>query len=343
MASNNTEPKPPASPKQEVEKSEIKKSSGKLRGLNLFFKSLSILMICVVFGAWSEIVRFEKYTQIHRLRYWDFTEFAPSLLIMLGIFAYRYSFAYLLRDWVDSILDPNKYTGEERKAHIKRMIKWICDIIYYTAATVFAYWVFWDSKHLPSCLGGKGDCGESMRNYPNQEELPYVRVYYLLQIGNHLFAFFDQLIFKKLEKNFHEMMLHHILALSLTMMSFQMNLVYIGMLVLIVHDPGDVLLCCSRFYSDLKKRSMTPLYFIFIANLACWIYLRLYVFPTCIIFPLVKAFMSMSPDLFAALKVTLSTQILMLALLFVMHIYWVSIMTQRAFSVVVRKKKIRTT
>eukprot|EP01017_Pseudomicrothorax_dubius_P032390 TRINITY_DN4241_c0_g1_i4.p1 TRINITY_DN4241_c0_g1~~TRINITY_DN4241_c0_g1_i4.p1 ORF type:complete len:335 (-),score=52.54 TRINITY_DN4241_c0_g1_i4:35-1039(-) len=290
--------------------------------MKIVFKSLSIIVICVILGIWSEISRFYSFSQAHGLRYWSYKEFFPAVIAMLLIFFYRYSAEYLLRGWIDKILDNVKYKGEERASHIKRMTKWVCDIIFYTLTTLFGYWVLWGTKYLPAELGGSGKCSASLESYPFQEDTPYIREYYLLQIGNHMFAFFDNLLFKRGERNFYEMMLHHILALSLTMMSFQLNLVHVGSIVLIIHDPGDIFLCISRFYSDSKCKKMSVLICIFILNLFVWIYLRLYVFPSCVIFYFFKTYFSFTPEAFSVFRFTVGLIIAKQVLLISMHIYW---------------------
>lgn len=305
------------------------------------FKYLSYLVTAFILVLYRDVDRYYHYSVKHNTKYNPFSDFRISLVSMVCIFIYRYGSLHFLAKPVEQIMDP-RYQGDERQNHAKRMVKWFLDVFYYTTFSVFGYWVIYRGGLMPTWLGGDAECYDSMKGYPYPPEVPYLREYFLIQLGNHYFALVDQFFFKRHEKNHYEMLLHHILTCGLMMLSYQMNLTIPGSIILLAHDPGDVLLCVSRLYSDIKGKRFPILVIIFALNLSSWIYLRLFILPSCLIHSVMKGYFTTEPEIFSIIKFTLGLQLIMVWLLFFMHIYWVGMMIKRAV-ITITKKKIRTT
>jgi len=73
-------------------------------------------------------------------------------------------------------------------------------------------------------------------------------------MGMHLYAFISHTCFRCKEPKYYELVLHHGLAVLLLFFSYMANLLIVGALELLIHDPGDVTLILARSYSDYKWR-----------------------------------------------------------------------------------------
>jgi hypothetical protein len=61
-------------------------------------------------------------------------------------------------------------------------------------------------------------------------------------------------------------------------------IVYIGAIILILHDISDACLAIARLYGDLlTKKGDKFAYIFYLALLVSWIWTRIYVYPRCII------------------------------------------------------------
>jgi len=99
----------------------------------------------------------------------------------------------------------------------------------------------------------------------------------------HLYAFVSHTLWKYNEPKYYEYVLHHGLAVVLLFFSYMANLHVIGSLVLIVHDPGDVVLIMARSYSDYKWRRPIGILVVYGLCYSVWIFTRITMFPLCII------------------------------------------------------------
>jgi hypothetical protein len=112
------------------------------------------------------------------------------------------------------------------------------------------------------------------RDYPRVPEVPYLRVFYLIQAGTHLYTFIHQVFFKLNDPKYYEFVLHHGLALFLIIFSYLMNMTLVGAVVLMLHDPCDVLLISSRAYTDYRYRKVSVNILIYAVTYIGWVYFR---------------------------------------------------------------------
>jgi len=71
----------------------------------------------------------------------------------------------------------------------------------------------------------------------------------MIQLGNHLFTTFELILFKRKEESkFYEWLLHHFMACSLILLSAYFNFLISGVLILQLHDIGDIFVANMRRY-----------------------------------------------------------------------------------------------
>ncbi|KAL4491955.1 hypothetical protein ABPG72_008376 [Tetrahymena utriculariae] len=252
-------------------------------------------------------------------------DFYISVLTACIIAIIRFFIKQLFQKKIYDLLgERRKKTYEEGMKRADQLCKWSFDIIYYSFSTVIGYLIVKNQAFLPPTMLGHGQCSNLFMQYPEVPQIPYLRLFYLVQAGTHLYTLVYQLVAKRQDPKFYEYSLHHLLAIFLIWFSYMMNFLIVGTIVLILHDPCDVFLVSARAYNDLKCRVMA-----FNAVLVCisyplWLYTRNFIFPQCVIkscydFFINFDFEKLPRDIFF---LPCLYMIVMLGVLAAMHIYW---------------------
>ncbi|KAF8465329.1 TLC domain-containing protein [Kalaharituber pfeilii] len=111
--------------------------------------------------------------------------------------------------------------------------------------------------------------------YPHHTHVAIFKAYYLLQA-----SFWTQqaivlmLQLEKPRKDFKELVMHHIVTLSLIALSYRFHFTYIGLAVYITHDVSDFFLATSKTFNYLDVSFIGPYFALFTVS---WIYCRHYI------------------------------------------------------------------
>ena len=108
-----------------------------------------------------------------------------SMLACMIIWAARIMIEKTCTETVISLLKENRNSGNEQKTQIRIniILKWIFDFIYYSMTIAFCMVYFRDQAFWPVTLGGEGSCTEAFMNYPEVPEIPFIKEFYLVQLG----------------------------------------------------------------------------------------------------------------------------------------------------------------
>ncbi|RLN99780.1 hypothetical protein DYB28_004004, partial [Aphanomyces astaci] len=101
-----------------------------------------------------------------------------------------------------------------------------------------------------------------------------------------LYTAFSCKFLEEVRKDYLVMMAHHVVTIALVTLSFVMNYLPIGVLVLLLHDASDVPLDLLKMANYLKLEARQGFYItevLFAIMLSVWLYCRVYMFPTKII------------------------------------------------------------
>ncbi|ETV82903.1 hypothetical protein H257_04676 [Aphanomyces astaci] len=150
---------------------------------------------------------------------------------------------------------------------------------------------------------------------------------YMAQLAIWLYTAFSCKFLEEVRKDYLVMMAHHVVTIALVTLSFVMNYLPIGVLVLLLHDASDVPLDLLKMANYLKLEARQGFYItevLFAIMLSVWLYCRVYMFPT-------KIIRSSMWESRAACAVPLETWDftiswlgfnLMLLALYALHIWW---------------------
>ncbi|KAI5367863.1 Putative TRAM1-like protein [Septoria linicola] len=110
--------------------------------------------------------------------------------------------------------------------------------------------------------------------FPHRAHEAIFKAYYLLQASYWAQQSLVLVLgLEKPRKDFKELVLHHIITLSLIGLSYRFHFTYIGVAVYITHDISDFFLATSKLLNYLDAW-ITPPYFV--SFIAIWAYLRHY-------------------------------------------------------------------
>jgi len=319
------------------------KRLSEIGGWEYLFRSLIIAFI--LWGLYNFKILYEIHTDV---KYKDFQlnsiyDFKVSFLWALIFWGYRSLMDKIVFNWSRSLLDPEKFSSEEeRDERAKKYCKWVGSVVYYTLSTVIAFILFRDQFFFPVILGGDAQCSDIFFSYPNVPHIPYAKLYYMAQFGNHLHTLLEHIIVKFREPKFYEMFLHHGMSVFLIFYSYLTNTVPIGILVLVTHDPSDVLLDLSRAYNDYKDHKKQFVAAIYASFVLSWLYFRLFAFPGCIVSAAWEFYIALdySQPTLIILRGLLAYQAMMLTALVGLHLYWFIFIVKIALNVCGKKKDV---
>lgn len=155
----------------------------------------------------------------------------------------------LLDSFVEKNLLTLKYEGvENRNRRSGTMVKFLIGISYYTIMGTLGYYLLYNSSVLPYWMGGNGKCISMMTRAPREPDASALaEIYICASFGKH-FARLLLHTFVTSEGNYYSFTLHHIVSIFLIFEAYCLNFWALGMLVLVLHDVGDLMNSIVRFY-----------------------------------------------------------------------------------------------
>jgi hypothetical protein len=117
----------------------------------------------------------------------------------------------------------------------------------------------------------------------HQTNKPEVHQLYLTQIGVWLYMGVCQCCFLDKQKDYYQLMSHHIITLALVGMSFHYNYVRAGVVILFICDASDIFMDLMKLANYLQLEDRPGCYiteFFWASTLIFWPYFRLYLLPS---------------------------------------------------------------
>ncbi|KAK6332431.1 hypothetical protein TWF696_003146 [Orbilia brochopaga] len=155
------------------------------------------------------------------------------------------------------------------KATIARFLEQAYTAMYFAVFGPFGLWVM---KQTPGLW--YFNTTPYWTSHPNMLHTAAFKSYYLLQWSYWLQqAIVLILMLEKPRKDFKELVLHHIVTVSLITLSWRFHFSYIGLSVFITHDISDFFLATSKCLNYIDSPITGPYFIVFIGS---WVYLRHY-------------------------------------------------------------------
>jgi hypothetical protein len=283
--------------------------------------------------SWSDLQSTET------VRYPEFKDLGCSILAGIALLFLRLfieCFVFLpfgvASGWVDtqkSSLSHRIYahltaTG---KSKFKRVSETAWRFTFYTSIWIAGYFVLRNEPQFH-------DVDDCWRNWPYHPLGDSVWWYYIIETGFYWSLLISTFLFDVRRSDFWQMMLHHGVTIVLLSLSFTVNYVRMGTLILFVHDSADILLELGKLFRyagwDL------PLNVVFVAFFIVWVVTRLIYFPIWIIHSVFVTAPEMIQKDFKWLHV-LQRPIVprvflaMLIILLILHVFWTYLLVKIAW------------
>lgn len=245
---------------------------------------LSILLLAATAYFFKSIWTFREEADRIGIKYNSFSDlwFAGQVLAIIcllrgfGTWAFKPMLVRRLKQ-VDEL-------NFELKKH--KITKEFLSFLWYVFASVYGNIALYDHPYIPSYLNGSGSCEGLVLDYGNRSGDPVINKYYMIQSAHHMYSLLDHLFIAKREKDFAEMALHHLCAMSAIIFSYFTNQVAFGATILLIHDYGDIFLNLGKFLKDTK---LVPSKFSFLVDLVyiliflSWFGPRVFLTATCVL------------------------------------------------------------
>uniref|UniRef100_A0AC35TS23 TLC domain-containing protein n=1 Tax=Rhabditophanes sp. KR3021 TaxID=114890 RepID=A0AC35TS23_9BILA len=208
--------------------------------------------------------------------------------------------------------------GFAGKTKFKKVAETAWRFSYFSFAVGLGYWAINDSEHLYDII-------QCWTNWPYQHINDKVWTYYMIEIGFYWALLFSQIFFDIKRSDFWQMILHHGITIFLLFISFSINFVRVGTLVLISHDFTDIFIEFAKLIRYAGWN--TTLEYFFVIFMIVWIGTRLVYYPFWIIYSVVFDAPALIEKTYSWTNITQSPivpRILlgMLLGLLVLHIFW---------------------
>ena len=233
-------------------------------------KSDVFFMICCIFVGLYEIYVFIQFPDVVRVLETYGIRFNSYELLWL---IPGYLFSYSLYSPIGKTFDPywsgvlvseGSREGESHEKRIKRLRTYLMATIYYATSFVFTTLVALQEGYLPRVFGGTLDLKMEQNRWPKPAG-NFVKILYLFEYGHHLERLFNHIYNDSNSPTFYTMLLHHIVTVGMIAVSYQNELKYYGIAVLILCDFGDTFLQASRFLRETQYKNSAKICFVIMA------------------------------------------------------------------------------
>ncbi|KIH45596.1 Longevity-assurance protein, partial [Ancylostoma duodenale] len=178
------------------------------------------------------------------------------------------------------------------------------------------------------------DVSECWRGWPHHNISSAVWWYYIIEASFYWALFIGTLCVDVRRADFIQMMLHHGITIALLYVSWSMNMVRVGTLVLFVHDAADIFIEIAKIVRYANWQ--TTLNVLFVIFIVVWTATRLVFYP----FWIIRSVWFDAPELIqSSYRWTNLWQrplvprllMVMLSSLLVLHIFWTYVILKVAY------------
>lgn len=277
-------------------------------------------------------------------------DFLDSIGYGLVLTAIRYVFDELFREKVYHRVKLHDPINFETKK-VKSLKEAFCTL-WYAVMTIVGLYFFMNTEYLPESCFGSATCDSMPHKLLKNEVNWKVRMYFMIQFAyhSHTLIYYELSNRQKKLAEYNEMMLHHLLAVGLTICSYTLGAFNYGISFLLVSDLSDFWLNAGKVIRDLFNGSLlTDLFFLPI--LASWGYFRGYFIPWCVLGSCYKALWIYSTKNIVVFELPALVEnsnllapfyfmiVILLSILGLLNLYWVSIIIKMAFARIFLKRK----
>lgn len=241
---------------------------------------LSILLLSATAYFFKSIWTFREEADRVGVKYNSFSDLWFAGQVLVTIVALRWLGNRAFRTMLVKRLEEVDKLNFDMKKH--KITREFLSFLWYVFITIYGNIALYQHPYIPTCLNGSNTCEGLVLDYGNRSGDPIINKYYMIQSAHHMYSLLEHLFISKREKDFAEMALHHLCAMSAIIFSYFTNQVAFGATILLIHDYGDIFLNLGKFLRDIKM--MLPLVdIIYLCLFVFWFVPRVYMIVTCVL------------------------------------------------------------
>jgi len=168
------------------------------------------------------------------------------------------------------------------------------------------------------------DRSEFYKGWPYEQGLecciPDIKFLYMFHVGWYCWKFFSQIFLDRHLKDYVASMIHHFCAMGLLALSYYSGTVRGGVVVLLLHDPADVVLQSAKLLRLMNQHFLMNIAFVILA--VTWFTTRIVIFPLC---PMLSAwidFYEQHGNKNSSDDLVIMICCILMAALWILHIKW---------------------
>ena len=218
--------------------------------LRTLWNFLSLFLLLIIVLMFKSIFSFQEQAQMLGIRYNSFTDLYQVCIALCAIVFIRSVTTVLLKPtFVKRLREVDQVNFELKK---NKVTKEFLSTLWYIFAVVYGNLALYNHPYIPTWLNGSGTCDGLTVHFASYVGDPVINKYYIIQTAHHLYSLLDHVLVSKWEKDFAEMALHHICAISAIFFSYYTNQIAFGATILLIHDYGDIFLNLGKTVRDQK-------------------------------------------------------------------------------------------
>ena len=167
------------------------------------------------------------------------------VLSSVAFFAYKRFATKILAPYFQPYCKDQKDKAKSI-ARSKRAAVAFAKSFYYFLNSIWGYILLKDTDFLPSILGGSGSLKNCFENVPYQEPIDGLLKYSLISMGYYVGDLFDSLLINEASNDYWEMIMHHMLTVTLFGGMIMQNQMRVGVIVAFIHNLTDIFTSISR-------------------------------------------------------------------------------------------------
>jgi len=204
------------------------------------------------------------------------------------------------------------------RGKFKRVAETAFRFTFYLSSWAVGLWILLNQPQFK-------DINECWRNWPKHNISEDVWWYYISETGFYWSLLLSTFAFDVRRSDYMQMMLHHSVTICLLSMSFTINFVRVGTLILLIHDTADILLELGKLFRYARwSNAVTVVFAIFLCT---WIGTRLVYFPFWLLHSMIYEARPLIQENyrwenFLQRPIIPRVFLAMLLMLLVLHVFW---------------------
>eukprot|EP01084_Bolivina_argentea_P204528 349291_1 len=169
-------------------------------------------------------------------------------------------------------------------------------------------------------------------NHQNLEYIPDIKLLYLFHTGFYMYRIISSLLIDRKLKDFIAQVIHHWVSLILIILSYYCGLIRIGVVILLLHDPADIVLQSAKFFKLIQMEALCNFFFALLC--VTWLSTRIIIYPYhCMLSGFID-FWRLHSGCDMNVRITAYVLTGLMCILYCLHLHWFKLLVQAIIRII---------